>query len=304
MRGTIMPRRLRTTPRVLLTIALVAFAAQTDTAQQLRSNGVDLSYVEAGTGPAVVFVHGAVADLRFWEPQREAFARRHRFVAYTLRYHGTGAWPDDGKQYTADVHAADLAAFISGLKAGPVHLVGLSYGGLIAALVATREPALVRSLTLAEPALFSLLADQPEDKPALEAWSTAVTPVVAAVKAGDTVSATRRLLGVVNGDFGNDFDSQPAALRQVLLDNARTLSLLFTAPPVTISCDTLRSVKIPTLLIRGEHTPQFFSRTNDAVGRCIGASQKAVIPTASHVMSSQNAAAFNQAVLSFVDKHR
>lgn len=298
-----MPRRLHTTPRVLLTIAVVAFAARTDTAQQLRANGVDMSYVEAGKGAAVVFVHGAVADLRFWEPQREAFARRHRFVAYTLRYHGTGAWPDDGKQYTADVHAADLAAFISGLKAGPVHLVGLSYGGLIAALVATREPALIRSLTLAEPALFSLLADQPEDKPALEAWSTAVTPVVAAVKAGDTVSATKRLLGVVNGDFGGDFDSQPAALRQLLLDNARTLSLLFTSPPVTISCDTLRSVKIPTLLIRGEHTPQFFSRTNDAVARCISASQKAVIPKASHVMSSQNAAAFNQAVLSFVDKH-
>ena len=111
-------------------------------------------------------------------------------------------------------------------------------------------------------------------------------------------------MAAVNGDFGSDFDSQPAALRQVLLDNARTLSLLFTSPPVTISCDTLRSVKIPTLLIRGEHTPQFFSRTNDAVARCISASQKAVIPKASHVMSSQNAAAFNQAVLSFVDKHR
>jgi pimeloyl-ACP methyl ester carboxylesterase len=287
-----------------VSVTLHGQTAMSPQPRHLQANGADLTFLEQGTGAVVVFVHGAAGDLRFWEPQREAFGKNHRFVAYTLRYHGTGAWPDEGKQYTTDLHATDLAAFITGLKAGPVHLVGLSYGGLLAAIVGTREPPLIRSLTLAEPALFALLAEQPEDKPALDAWTTAATPMIAALKAGDNVTATKRLFEIVNGDFGGDFDSQPAAIRQILLDNARTLPLLFASPPVSMSCDALRALKIPTLLIRGEHTPVFFARTNEAVSRCITGSQKQVIPNASHVMSAQNPEAFNKAVLSFLEKHR
>lgn len=288
----------------LVTASLAVLAQTAMSPRQLTANGTDLTFVEQGKGAPVVFVHGAVGDLRFWEPQRAAVAKDHRFVAYTLRYHGAGTWPDDGKQYSTEVHAADLAAFIAGLKAGPVHLVGLSYGGLLAAIVATRDATLIRSLTLVEPALFGLLAERAEDKPVLAAWTTAVGPVMESLKAGDNVTATKRLVGVVNGKFGGDFDSLPADLRQILLDNARTLSPLFASPPVTVSCDALRALKVPTLLIHGEHTPEFFARTIQAVGRCVAGSQKVVIPKASHTMSAQNAEAFNNAVLAFVEKHR
>src|SRR5215467_11584821 len=77
---------------------------------EVRVNGVDLSYIDDGVGTPVVFVHGAWMDLRYWEPQREGVAAHHRFVAYTLRYHGTAPWPDDGKNYSAATHAADLAS--------------------------------------------------------------------------------------------------------------------------------------------------------------------------------------------------
>jgi len=67
---------------------------------ELRVNGVELSYVDQGVGTSVVFVHGAWMDLRYWEPQRKAIAAKYRFVSYTLRYHGTGPWPDDGRHYS------------------------------------------------------------------------------------------------------------------------------------------------------------------------------------------------------------
>ncbi len=159
--------------------------------RQLRANGVDLSYIEQGTGTPVVFVHGAFSDARFWEPQREAIARQHRFIAYDYRYHGTAPWPDDGKHYSAVTHTADLAAFIRGLNAGPAHLVGLSFGGLLATLVASEHPELVRSLTLAEPAHPALLADIPEGKPLLDERGKGFAPIVTAVKAGDAVQATK-----------------------------------------------------------------------------------------------------------------
>src|SRR6266446_7295196 len=140
-------------------LAWQAWAVESPQTRQLHVNGVDLSYLDQGTGAPVVFVHGAFSDLRFWEPQRQVIAQQYRFIAYNYRYHGTAPWPDAGQDYSAATHTADLAAFIRELNAGPVHLVTLSYGGLLATLVASEHPELLRSLTLAEPAIGALLAD-------------------------------------------------------------------------------------------------------------------------------------------------
>jgi pimeloyl-ACP methyl ester carboxylesterase len=145
---------------VLLGVAgMVGVAAET-ASKEVEVNGVRLPYVEQGSGTPVVLVHAALSDLRDWEAVREALARNHRVVAYTQRYHGTAPWPDDGRSFSAATHADDLAAFISALDAGPVHLVGWSYGGSVAAVAATNNPRLVRSLVLYEPNLASVLAPE------------------------------------------------------------------------------------------------------------------------------------------------
>jgi pimeloyl-ACP methyl ester carboxylesterase len=295
--------RHRVTGSVLaLVVAAAALAAQTNPPQVrvIAANGTELAYFEEGKGTPVVFVHGAVGDLRFWEPQREAFSKGHRFVAYSLRYHGAMKWTDDGKQYSSATHAADLAALITALKAGPVHLVGLSYGGFLAAMVATKEPQLLRTLTLAEPSLFSVLAEFPDGKGALEQWSAGAAPMVATLKSGDTMAATKQLMTLVTGE--SNFDELPAEMRQILTDNARTLPLLFAAPQVPVSCDALRAMKVPTLLLRGERTPEFFAKTNEVAGRCIAGSRQDVVSGASHAMSYDNPSGFNQAVLDFIDE--
>ncbi len=286
----------------MVSLVATGLAANQAQVRQIRLNGVDLSYVEQGQGTPVVFVHGAASDLRFWEPQRAQFAERHRFVSYTYRYHGTAPWPDEGKQYSPESHVADLTAFISALKAGPVHLVGLSYGGLLAAMAALKEPDAIRSLTLAEPALFSLLAETPEGKTLLEEWNKGFEPVARAIQSGDNVEATRQLAALVTGEPPDRFDQAPAPLRELLLDNARTLPLLMAAPPPTVTCEMLAGIKVATLVVRGERTPRIFSQVNDEVGRCIADSRLAVIPKASHPMSYDNPADFNRVVLDFVAK--
>jgi pimeloyl-ACP methyl ester carboxylesterase len=283
-------------------VSLLA-VGQAPATRHVKANGVDLAYVEEGKGIPVVFAHGAVADLRFWEPQRQDIGRKYRFVSYTYRYHGVDPWPDDGKQYSTATHAADLAAFIEGLKAGPVHLVGLSYGGFVASTVAMNNPKLVRSLTLAEPALSTLLAERPDDKPVLDAWVKAAEPMGAALKAGDTIGATKLLTALVLNKGPKSFDDLPEGFRQVLLDNARTLPLLFAAPQVVVSCDMLRKVTIPTLVVGGAETPSFFTATNNAVVRCIPGSRLQVIPKAGHAMSSDNPSEFNKALLLFIARH-
>jgi pimeloyl-ACP methyl ester carboxylesterase len=272
--------------------------------RQLHVNGVDLSYLDQGTGAPVVFVHGAISDLRFWEPQRQAIAQQYRFIAYTYRYHGTAAWPDAGKDYSAATHAADLAAFIRQLNAGPVHLVALSYGGLLATLVASEHPELLRSVTLAEPGLGALLVDIPEGKAALDDRGKALAAVGGAVKAGDAVQATKLFFDWANNQGAGAFDKQPEFLRQMILDNARTVPLLIAAPaPPAVTCATLGGVKAPTLVVGGEQTLRYFALINEVVVRCIPGSRLVTIPQATHPMSIQNPAAFNEVLLQFLVQH-
>jgi pimeloyl-ACP methyl ester carboxylesterase len=51
--------------------------------RRLLLNGVAVEYEERGTGAPVVCSHGGASDLRYWAPQRDAFAERYRFVAYS-----------------------------------------------------------------------------------------------------------------------------------------------------------------------------------------------------------------------------
>lgn len=280
---------------------LAARSAALPQARKLAVNGVDLTYIDEGKGTPVVFVHGAIADLRYWEPQRKAFASKHRFIAYTYRYHGTGPWPDDGKNYSGATHAADLTAFLTGLKAAPVHLVGLSYGGLLAAMVAAEHPELLRSLTLAEPALFSLLTD-PEAKPAIEAFNKGVQEVVSLLKAGDQPAALKTFFALMTAGGPDAFDKLPEPRRRVFEANARTMPLLFSGQLTPVSCDTLRTVTTPTLVMEGARTPDWFKLIDKATVSCIAGSRFVKIPEASHPMSTDNPAAFNRAVLEFIAK--
>ena len=181
---------------LLLCLLVPSSAMSGPSAKEAEVNGVHLPYVEQGSGEPVVFVHGAISDLRAWEPIREEIAKKYRFVAFTQRYFGTGAWKDDGKQFGVATHAADLAKLITALNTGPVHLVGWSYGGAVATEAALKNPSLVRSLILYEPAAWEVLSpDSPEGKEALEDRATLFGPAVAANKAGDPVQATRATPG-------------------------------------------------------------------------------------------------------------
>ena len=56
-------------------------------------NGARLWVEEDGDGPAVVFVHGGLGDLRLWEPQARSLADRFRCIRYDLRFWGRSTAP-------------------------------------------------------------------------------------------------------------------------------------------------------------------------------------------------------------------
>ena len=254
-------------------------------AKEVEINGVRLQYIEQGSGEPIVFVHGAPHDLRAWEPVREAIAKRYRFIAYTQRYFGTKPWPDEGKNYSIATHADDLAKFITSLNAGPVHLVGWSHGGVVAATAAISDPSLVRSLILYEAGVLSVLpAESPEGKIAREDRARMFGPVVAAAsETGDFIKAAKLLQEVVFQLRPGEFNSLPEDLQTVLLDNARVVPLMFAAPPPSvITCDILKDFTRPTLVMRGEKSRAFFTLISEAITKCVPGARQVILQNVNH----------------------
>ena len=222
--------------------------------KQAKVDGATLSYLEQGQGVPVVFVHGAIADHRTWDPQRDPTAQKYRYIAFDQRYFGPAPWPDDGKHFSVATHANDLAAFLRQLDVSPVHLVGWSYGADVVLVLAVQHPALVRSLFLYEPAMTSFVTEPADLKAIAEDRKKMFGSAAAAVQAKDEVAAVRALLDGVDALPGT-FDAYPRAPRSVALENARTLPLAFAAPPPPpITCAQLGAIKAPTAVVRGALT--------------------------------------------------
>jgi pimeloyl-ACP methyl ester carboxylesterase len=116
-------------------------------AGQIGNQG--LWYDERGAGDPLVLLHpgGAGVDSRALTPQIAAFAGRFRVLFPEQRGHGRT--PDSTGPLSYEQMATDTIAFIDDVLAGPVFLLGVSDGAVVALTVALRRPDLVRRLVLA-----------------------------------------------------------------------------------------------------------------------------------------------------------
>ena len=269
--------------------------------RQAEVNNVKLTYLEQGHGEPVVFVHGAMSDFRAWEPQRKAVAQHFQFIALTQRYFGDAVWPDKGEKFSLATHVDDLAAFIGALKAGPVHLVGWSYGGGIALALTVQHPELVRSLFLFEPSPTTIVTDPVETRVLGEDTNAMIFPAAAACKSGNTFEAARQLFDGVSARPGA-FDKLPPEKRALLLENARTIPLQMGAPPPTpLSCAQLGQIKVPVAIVKGESTRPYFVVLADTASRCIPGSRSITIPKGGHLAPAEEPESFNKALLGFLE---
>src|SRR5437660_11822385 len=93
----------------LLLLAVPAFCSKVKT---VTANGVDLAYVEKGRGTPILLVHGSLGDFNTWSGQMDTLARNHRVIALSRRYHWPNMLKEEPKDYTPQLHAQDVSAFI------------------------------------------------------------------------------------------------------------------------------------------------------------------------------------------------
>lgn len=114
-------------------------------------DGMTIQYLEAGTGPALLLVHGHAQSATSWRWVIPALARTHRVLALSLPGHGDSAPAVGGYAPGADL-APFLAEFLDTLAVGPLDVVGHSAGGAVALRLALANPARVRTLALVDSA--------------------------------------------------------------------------------------------------------------------------------------------------------
>ena len=138
---------------------------------EIVSRGARIHFQKLGDGDrdAVVFVHGLVMDnlASFYFSVANAISQSFDVLLYDLRGHGKSERMPDG--YTVGGMVEDLLAIIRENGSKSVHLVGNSFGGVVAVSFALAHPKLVKSIVLIDAHLGdSGFADQMADTLSLE----------------------------------------------------------------------------------------------------------------------------------------
>jgi len=121
-------------------------------------NGHRLHYLDEGSGPVVVMVHGNPNWVYYWRNLIPALSDRFRCLAIDHIGCGLSDKPDDAQYpYTLSRRIDDLTAWIDQLQIdGPIHIVAHDWGGMIASGFATRYPDRIGKLVMLNTAAFHL----------------------------------------------------------------------------------------------------------------------------------------------------
>jgi pimeloyl-ACP methyl ester carboxylesterase len=109
-------------------------------------HGRQVTYAEAGKGPALLLIHGMGGSYENWQEVMEPLARHHTVIAPDLPGHGSSA--PGGGDYSIGAFAAGVRDLLVALGQERATIVGHSLGGGIAMQFAYQFPEMVERLVL------------------------------------------------------------------------------------------------------------------------------------------------------------
>lgn len=234
-----------------------------------------------GHGPrSVLGLHCTLAHSGAWRGLADAIADDVSLLAPDMLCHGHSPDWDGAGDFTERMVAALLP-----LIEAPVDLVGHSMGGVIALHLAAWHPERVRSLTLVEPVLFGVVAQDAPDLLARQNEQNAAFE--AAMTAGDHDAAARLFSGGW-GDGGREWLEMPEALRAAMARGVRIVPVC--APTVTedrfglFESGGLNRVTMPVQLMHGDQTQPIVAEACNGVARRLPQADISVVAGAGHML--------------------
>ena len=226
-------------------------------------DGVKLYYEVYGSGEPLLVIHGNGGSIHDMAAQIDYFRKRYKVIAMDSRDQGKSG--DSADAITYEKMAADLAALLDHLKAGPVNVLGWSDGGIEALLLGIRHPAQVKKI-----AAMAANLNPTED---------AVNP--------DVIAMVKSMIAAVPATAGDT----PEGRRGL-----KMTALLLDEPHIELKA--LEAITAPTLVLASDHDVIRDEHTVD-IYHHIQNSQLAIFPNATHMVPFDDAAAFNATVERF-----
>ena len=108
--------------------------------------GLRIAYEQAGAGPPLLLLHGILTDSRMFAPQLAGLADSFSLVACDIP--GCGQSADPPASWRMPDFADCLAAFITTVGLRNPHVLGVSWGGVLALALCDRHPTIPARLVL------------------------------------------------------------------------------------------------------------------------------------------------------------
>jgi 2-hydroxy-6-oxo-6-(2'-aminophenyl)hexa-2,4-dienoate hydrolase len=210
--------------------------------------GLETHYLEAGSGPPLVLVHGGGAGADSWGNWRQSiplYADDFHVMAVDMIGFGRSAKPDPvGYEYNQTNRTAHLIGFIEALKLGPVNLIGNSVGGMTSLGATMQRPDLVKKLVLMGSAGLEVDDPNPNRKKPLTGYDFTLEGMraITSVLVGPGFKVDEELIR-----YRHEQTLQPDTRRALAAIRAATQRDGLAYPE-----DEIRAVKTPTLVVGGK----------------------------------------------------
>ncbi|MGE5619701.1 MAG: alpha/beta fold hydrolase [Sphingomonadaceae bacterium] len=258
---------------------------------RIEANGIEIGYDIAGEGPWLVLSHALGLNRSMWFRQLPDLARRRRVLTWDARGHGESSKPPG--PYSFDLMARDLAGLLDALGVERTAVLGLSMGGNIGIAFAAAHPQRTSALILCDTtAWYGSEAEQ--------GWRDRIAAVErAGIEPLIPVQAERW--------FTEGFRSSHPEVVQRVLDLLRAADqqgyvAVLEALARLDQRDSLAAIRCPTLIVVGREDVTTPPDMAEQLHRAIPGSQLLVLDRARHLAPIEQADAFNQAVLRFLDQ--
>jgi pimeloyl-ACP methyl ester carboxylesterase len=254
-----------------------------------------IEYDERGAGPTIVLVPGSCSTGAAWRPVIAAFENRFRCVTTSLPGYGRTAERRSAQDMSITRNAETVEQVIR-KAGGRVHLVGHSFGGLVALAVALRNEVPLASLAMLEAPAMDVLREE-------EAHYRAFRVMTQAYFA-DFESGNREAIAAMIDFYGGagTWASWPPRVRAYAIEttpvNIRDWATGFGFP---LSAATLGGIEAPVLVVRGGDSSPAMQRASAILHERSRGSELATIDGAAHFLIATHAGEVASLIARHVD---
>ncbi|UQA95754.1 alpha/beta fold hydrolase [Streptomyces halobius] len=256
----------------------------------------ELFYETAGSGPAVVLLHGGMLDQHMWDEQFAWLVNSGlRAIRYDARGHGLSS------SVTGDyANHDDLRALLDALDVPSAVLVGLSHGARIALDTALAHPERVTALALASPGVSGRAFTDPFVLEHIKAQVTAIGEPDGAERYVEHflrmwVDGPHREPSAVHPGMRERMRASAEANAEVHADG------LGAGLPIEVgAADRLPEIRVPTVVFDGDLDSRDISANAHAITLAVPGARRIRIPGAAHMVNLENTALFDQELHAFL----